>query len=82
MVIQERTDLNIRNIQRMAIRRIPLNMIENAYRDLLSGRTERSVCQAIGVNFDIFKGVLIQALREALWERGYVSFVQDLSPMV
>ena len=73
MVIKERTTNVITNICRTELRSIPLELIKNGYDNLIQGSSEWYVCTTIGVNPNVFEGVLKSALEEALWERGHYS---------
>ena len=63
------------------MRRIPLKLLEKAYRELHNGRSEWSVCTDLGVSPEVFHGVLQPALVEALWERGHSYFMRELKPV-
>ncbi len=71
MVVAERANRTGTNLHRMVMRRLPLHVVEAAYRDLQRGMTERLVCITIGIEPDFFDGVLNSCLEEALWERGH-----------
>jgi len=81
MITRERTAVKIADVHRKAMRRIPLWLIKKAYCDLHDGHGEQSVCIGLGVNPEIFDGVLRQALIEALWERGYSNFIHESEPV-
>ena len=71
MVIADKTRGTVTSNQRMALRHIPLQQIEDAYHDLLSGYGEDLVFTNLGLDPGIFQDNLKQALEEALWERGH-----------
>ncbi len=73
MVLKERLVGEITHVQRMAMRRIAVRVLEDAYRDLLLGGNEWAVCVRLGVDPEVFEGVLRPAIEEALWERGHVA---------
>ncbi len=71
MVVAERVSRTVNNLHRIVMRRLPTSALEDAYRDLQLGMTERSVCLGMGIQPDLFEGVLGLSLEEALWERGH-----------
>jgi hypothetical protein len=72
MVLKERLTGEITQLHRIAMRRIAARVLENAYHDLLLGGDEWDVCVRLGVDPEVFEGVLQSAIEEALWERGHV----------
>ncbi len=70
MVVAERANRTVTNLHRMAMRRLPLHVLETAYSDLQLGTSESLVCLTIGIQPDLFEGVLNRCVEEALWERG------------
>ncbi len=55
---------------RMVVRHIPSHELEAAYRALELGRSESEVCYNLGLNHELFSGLLMPAIEEVLWERG------------
>ncbi len=55
---------------RKTLRRIPLHLLKQAYRELMSGRSEWLVCSILGISPGVMQGALKPSLEEALWERG------------
>jgi len=72
MVLKERLAGEVTPVHRMAMRRVAVRVLEDAYHDLLLGGDEWDVCVRIGVDPEVFEGLLQSAIEEALWERGHV----------
>ena len=71
MITKERTiNAGVTCVQRRIIRQIPLKQLQEAQRQLVSGRSEWYVCTSIGISPDNFDGNLHKAVEEVLWERG------------
>jgi len=70
MVVAERANRTVTNLHRMVMRRLPLHVLESAYRELQLGTSESLLCLTIGIQPDLFEGVLNSCLEEALLERG------------
>ena len=74
MLQQKIIDKGITRLQRKAIRRMPMRLLIEAFKQLQEGRDEHIICSFLGVNSAMFSGAIRWAIVEALWERGYFSF--------
>jgi len=71
MITTETTPKGITRLQRKTMRHMPFRLLKEAYEQLLLGLNEQTVCTFLGVDPELFHGVLKQAIAEILWERGY-----------
>ncbi len=71
MLTTARIGRGITRDHRVILRKLPTQLLEEAYRQLLNGYGEQFACHTLGINPNIIKGTLQRALEETLWERGY-----------
>ncbi len=70
MLAMEKRAKPVGTLQRVALRKIGSNALEDGREDLMGGSNERGVCYNLGLPHELFEGSLLSGIEEALWERG------------
>jgi hypothetical protein len=68
-----RADRVVSRTHRTILRTLHIQLLEEAYSQLLGGYSEGFVCKTLGIDEELMDGALRSAIEEALWERGYFS---------
>lgn len=71
MIARDRGDRTVGRTHRTVLRTLHIQLLEEAYSQLLRGYSEGLVCRTLGISEELMEGALRSAIEEALWERGY-----------
>ncbi len=75
ITVRDTTIKTIKPTHRRTLRRLPIWLLEKAYKQLKRGYSDYIVCTTLGISNEVMGGVLRSALEEALWKRGRMQMV-------
>ena len=73
MLLGQRNERAVSRVHRRTLRVFHIQQLEDAYRLLRDGYSERLVRDTLRIDAALMESTLKAALEEALWERGYFS---------